>query len=135
MSDYLIQNALWWIGVSGIDAIRQDTYPYVDLPFWKKWQSAIDRQYPGFTVVGEITAPTPAVLSFFDRGVPTMLDFPLERATREVFAQGQPMTRLTDILAQDSLYRHPEMLVTFVGNHDGPRMLTVAHSGSAEPCW
>jgi glycosidase len=126
MSDYLVQNALWWIGISGIDAIRQDTYPYVDLPFWKKWQSAIDRQFPGFTVVGEITAPTPAVLSFFDGVVPTMLDFPLQRATREVFAQSQPMTRLTDVLAQDSLYRHPEMLVTFAGNHDGPRMLTVS---------
>jgi glycosidase len=36
------------------------------------------------------------------------------------------MTRLVDILAQDSLYLHPERLVAFVGNHDGPRMLTAA---------
>jgi glycosidase len=135
LSDYLVQNALWWIGMSGIDGIRQDTYPYVDRPFWEKWQTAINRQYPGLVVAGEITAPTPAVLSFFDGGVrrygidtklPTMLDFPLQRATREVFAQGQPMTKLVDILAQDSLYRRPEMLVAFVGNHDGPRILTVA---------
>ncbi|HEY3131254.1 MAG TPA: alpha-amylase family glycosyl hydrolase, partial [Acidobacteriota bacterium] len=26
---YLIQNSLWWVGVSGEDAIRQDTLPYV----------------------------------------------------------------------------------------------------------
>jgi len=140
VSDYLIENALWWIGMTGVDAIRQDTYPYVDRPFWEKWQTAIDRQYPGFVVVGEITAPNPAVLSFFEGGtrrggtdtkLPSMLDFPLEGAIREVFGQGQPMVKLAEILSEDSLYRRPEMLVAFVGNHDGPRMLTAAESDIA----
>ncbi len=135
LTDYLIENALWWIGMTGLDAIRQDTYPYVDRPFWEQWQVAIDRQYPDLVVVGEITARTPAVLSFFDGGVrrygidthlKSMLDFPLESAIRAVFADGQPMTRLTDILAEDFLYQHPEQLVAFVGNHDQPRFLTVA---------
>jgi glycosidase len=135
VSDYVIQNALWWIGMTGIDGIRQDTYPYVERAFWEKWQTAIDRQYPAMVVTGEITAPTPAVLSFFEggtrrRGVDTrlksMLDFPLEYAVRNVFAQGQAMTALTDILAQDSLYQGPERLVVFPGNHDQPRFLTLA---------
>ena len=26
---YLIQNTLWWVGVTGLDGIRQDTLPYV----------------------------------------------------------------------------------------------------------
>ena len=135
-SDYLIQNALWWVGMTGLDAIRQDTYPYVDRPFWEKWQTALDRQYPNLVVTGEITAPTPAVLSFFQGGerrlgvdtkLKSMLDFPLESAVREVFAQAKPMTLLTDILAQDSLYQHPENLVVFPGNHDQPRFLTAAN--------
>jgi neopullulanase len=134
-ADYLIQNALWWIGMTGLDGVRQDTYPYVDRPFWEKWQTAVDRQYPGLAVTGEITAPSPAVLSFFEGGVrrqgadtrlKSMLDFPLESAVRSVFAQGKPLTLLTDILAQDSLYQHPENLVVFPGNHDQPRFLTVA---------
>lgn len=135
MTDYLIQNALWWVGMTGIDAIRQDTYPYVDRPFWEKWQTAIDRQFPNLVVVGEITAPTPGSLAYFEGGMrrygidtklPTMLDFPLEGALRSVFAQGQPMTRLVEILAQDSLYRRPEMLVVFPGNHDQGRLTTLA---------
>jgi len=135
ISDYLIQNALWWIGMTGIDAIRQDTYPYVDRPFWEKWQTAIDRQYPDFVVTGEITAPTPAVLSFFEGGVrrngvdtklKSILDFPLEGAVRKVFARGEPMSLLTDILSQDSLYQRPEDLIVFPGNHDQPRFLTEA---------
>jgi glycosidase len=136
VADYLIQNALWWVGMTGIDGIRQDTYPYADRPFWEQWQTALDRQYPNLVVTGEITAPNPAVLSFFQggerrRGVDTklksMLDFPLESAVRSVFAQGKPMTLLTDILAQDSLYREPENLVLFLGNHDQPRFLTAAN--------
>jgi glycosidase len=135
VADYLIQNALWWIGMTCMDAIRQDTYPYVDRKFWEQWQAAIDRQYPNLMVTGEITASTPAVLSFFEGGearlgadtkLKSMLDFPLEYAVREVFAQGKPMTLLADILAQDSLYRHPERLVVFPGNHDQPRFLTAA---------
>jgi glycosidase len=135
VSDFLIQNALWWIGMSGVDAFRQDTFPYVDRPFWEKYHTAIYRQYPNFVVTGEVTAPNPVALSFFEggvirRGVDTklrsILDFPLEGAVRQVFAEGQPMTKLADLLAQDSLYQHPEMLVAFPGNHDQPRFLTLA---------
>jgi len=135
VADYLIQNALWWAGMTGLDGIRQDTYPYVDRPFWEQWQTALDRQYPHLVVTGEITAPSPAVLSFFEGGerrngvdtkLKSMLDFPLESAVRSVFAQDKPMTLLTDVLAQDSLYRHPEALVLFPGNHDQPRFLTLA---------
>ena len=36
------------------------------------------------------------------------------------------MTKLVDLLTQDSLYLHPEMLVVFPGNHDQPRFLTLA---------
>jgi glycosidase len=134
-SDYLIQNALWWIGMTGVDGVRQDTYPYVDRPFWEKWQAAIDRQFPGFFVVGEITARTPAVLSFFEGGtrrrgvdtrLPALLDFPLYRAIRSVFAAGEPMAQLADVLAQDSLYQRPDRLVPFLGNHDGRRFLSEA---------
>ena len=134
-SDYLVQNALWWIGMTGIDAIRQDTYPYAFRSFWEKWQTAIDKQYPTLVVTGETTANTPAVLSFFQGGIAhdgidthlkSLLDFPLEYAIRDVFGKGQPMTRLTDVLAQDSLYLRPELLVAFIGNHDQDRFLSVA---------
>jgi glycosidase len=133
--DYMIQNALWWVGTTGIDGIRQDTYPYVDRAFWEEWQEAIDRQFPNLFVVGEITATTPAVLSFFEGGtrregvdtrLDSMLDFPLYRAIRRVFGEQQPMAELVDVLAQDSLYRRPEWLVPFLGNHDEPRFLSVA---------
>jgi glycosidase len=99
------------------------------------------KQYPQFVVTGEITAPNPVALSFFEggatrRGVDTklnsILDFPLEGAVRGVFGEGQPLNKLTDLLAQDSLYLHPEMLVVFPGNHDQPRFLTAAKGDVAK---
>ncbi len=141
VTDYLIQNAIWWIGMTGVDGVRQDTYPYVDRPFWEKWQTAIDRQFPGFFVTGEVTARTPAALSFFEGGrrhdgvdtkLPSLLDFPLESAMRHVFGEGSPMTELSDILGQDSIFLHPEKLVAFFDNHDGPRFLTIAGGDTAK---
>jgi len=141
VSDYLIENGLWWIAVSGVDAFRMDTFPYVDRPFWEKYHAAIHRQYPNFVVTGEVTASTPVSLSFFeggtvrrgiDTGLNSILDFPMETAIRQVFAEGQPMTKVVDILAQDSLFQHPEMLVTFPGNHDQPRFLTLAKGDIAK---
>lgn len=61
-----------------------------------------------------------------DTKLPSLLDFPLANAARAVFGQGQPINWLTEFHAQDSLYKRPEMLVEFPGNHDQPRLLTVA---------
>src|SRR5260370_15729179 len=83
---YLIQNTLWWLGVTGFDAIRQDTLPYVPRSFWHEWSAAIKREYPRVNVVGEVYDGDPALVSFFlggtkrfdgiDSGIDTAFDFP-----------------------------------------------------------
>lgn len=130
---YLIQNSLWWIGMTGLDAVRQDTLPYVPRSYWAKWTAALKRQHPKLTVLGEMWHDDPRLVSFFqggrkqfdgvDSGVDTLFDFPLYNAIRDVFARGQPMTRLTDTLAVDSLYVDASVLVPFLGLHDTPRFL------------
>ncbi|MBC7796301.1 MAG: cyclomaltodextrinase N-terminal domain-containing protein, partial [Pyrinomonadaceae bacterium] len=54
VSKYLIQNALWWIGETGIDGIRQDTIQYMPRTFIRDWSFAINKQYPKFYMVGEV---------------------------------------------------------------------------------
>jgi glycosidase len=129
---YLIQNTLWWLGVSGADAVRQDTWPYVHRRFWRPWMQALKREFPALTVVGELWSEDPATVAFFEgtrvgfdgivTGVDQLFDFPLQAAARRVFAQGGEMRQLAQVLAQDRLYRHPERLVTFLENHDMPRL-------------
>lgn len=135
VSQYLTQNALWWIETANLDGIRLDTFPYVDRPFWHSYHAAIHAAYPHLTTVGEVFNGDPEVTSFFaggreeqgiDTGLDTPFDFPVYFTLRNTLAHDAPMTELAKILRQDALYPHPERLVPFAGNHDTTRFLTDA---------
>jgi glycosidase len=130
---YLIQNSLWWLGMTGLDAVRQDTLPYVPRTHWSRWTAALKREYPRLTVLGEMWDGNPKLVAFFqggrqafdgvDSGIDTLFDFPLHYAIRDVFAKGQSMSRLSQTLAADTNYVNPRVLVTFLGLHDTARFL------------
>jgi glycosidase len=130
---YTIQNTLWWIGVSGLDGIRQDTLPYVHRRFWRDWMAAIKKEYPEVRVVGELFDADPALVSFYqggvarfdgvDSGVDTLFDFPLSFRIRDAFAKGGSLRDVAMMLARDHLYRDASPLVTFLGLHDVPRFM------------
>src|SRR5690554_4566111 len=46
VAKYLIQNSIWWIEYSGVDGIRQDTYPYADYDMMVDWIEAVEKEYP-----------------------------------------------------------------------------------------
>ncbi|HEX4155999.1 MAG TPA: alpha-amylase family glycosyl hydrolase [Acidobacteriaceae bacterium] len=142
---YMIQNALWWVETANLDGIRFDTFPYVGRAFWRDLDGALYSVYPHLTTVGEVFDRSPRITSFFaggwarrgadgtfDTGLYTPFDFPVCFAIQDVLTQGKPMTELSEILGQDSLYPHPERLVTFIGNHDMPRFLTQAGGDPAK---
>jgi glycosidase len=130
---YTIQNTLWWVGVSGLDGIRQDTLPYVHRRFWKEWMAAIKKEYPQLTVVGELLDGDPALVSFYqggearfdglDSGVDTLFDFPLFYPLREAFAKAGSLREVARLLARDHLYPDASVLVTLLGLHDVPRFM------------
>lgn len=130
---YLIQNSLWWIGSTGLDAVRQDTLPYVPRSYWAQWTRALKQEYPQLTILGELWDGKPELVAFFqggrkqfdgvDTGVDTLFDFPLYYALRDVFAKRQPVQRLAEVLAADRHYVNPQVLVTFLGLHDTPRFM------------
>jgi glycosidase len=137
VAQYLIQNALWWIETANLDGIRLDTFPYVSRHFWHDFHAATHSAYPHLTTVGEVFNGDPRVTSFFaggreqqgpdgliDAGLDTPFDFPTYFTIRDVLLHGKPMTALADTLRADSLYPHPERLVTFFGNHDTVRFLS-----------
>jgi glycosidase len=131
---YIIQNTLWWIGMTGIDAIRQDTLPYVPRRFWRDWMTAIKREYPRVNVVGELYDADPALVSFFqggearfdqiDSGIDSVFDFPVFFPLRRAFAEGKPLREVAMMLARDHLYPNPDALVVFLGNHDMLRFMS-----------
>jgi glycosidase len=139
---YLAQNAMWWTEMAQLDGFRLDTFPYSTRQFWSGWHERIHQVYPQLNDIGEVADPDPAITSFFeggrkqfdglDSGLATVFDFPLEAALRDVIDNGASMKKIVDVLRHDELYPHPEMLVTFIGNHDHPRFLSEEGGGPAK---
>ena len=134
VSRYLIQNTLWWIGTTGLDGIRMDTWQYVPNSFWRDWTRALKREFPNFKVVGEVKDGDVVHTSFFqggkvrfdgvDSGLDSLLDFPLFYPIRHAFAEGKPVDEIPKTLAKDYLYTNSEILVTLLGGHDDGRFMS-----------
>jgi len=134
VSRYLIQNTLWWIGTTGLDGIRMDTWQYVPNSFWRDWNAALKREFPSFKVVGEVKDGDAVHTSFFqggrvrfdgiDSGLDSLLDFPLFYPIRHAFAEGHQLDEIPKTLARDYLYNNSEILVTLLGGHDDGRFMS-----------
>ncbi|HEY6446382.1 MAG TPA: alpha-amylase family glycosyl hydrolase [Acidobacteriaceae bacterium] len=141
---YLIQNVMWWVESTGADGLRYDTFPYVGRAFWQALNGELKTLYPHLTTVGEVFDPNPVITSYFAGGVThagidtelgTPFDFPTQFALRAVFTHPsagsgawlhhEDFTHLESVLSEDWLYPHPERLVTFIGNHDTTRFLSM----------
>ena len=134
VSRYLVQNTLWWIGTTGLDGIRMDTWQYVPNSFWKQWTAAVKKEFPKFKVVGEVKDGDVVHTSFFqggaarfdgiDSGLDSLLDFPLFYPIRHAFAEGKALDEVPKTLAKDYLYTNPNILVTLLGGHDDGRFMS-----------
>jgi glycosidase len=142
VAQYLTQNALWWMEIGGVDGFRIDTFPYVPRTFWTNYLTTLQSTYPKFFAVGEVYNFEPPIVSYFaggqkgfdgiDTHLNTPFDFPMNSAIREVVNRTASAKKIVDVLRQDRLYPHPELLVTFIGNHDMKRFLTDAGGSTAK---
>ncbi len=139
LADYLTQNAIWWIEYLGLSGIRMDTQPYPDKHYMGEWSRRIMEEYPQFNLTGEEWSANPVIVSYWQRGkenhdgfvsaMPSMLDFPIQIALRNVLNAQEPewgsvWTPLYEMLGNDHLYPDPGNLVIFPDNHDMDRIYT-----------
>lgn len=132
LKKYLIQNTIWWIETTGIDGIREDTYPYVEQQFLSDWARMIFDEYSNFNIVGEIWINDPVFLAPFQKNsnvkidsdtyLPSVTDFGLMEAIGKLLHQEKSIYNVYDCLSKDYLYDNPKMLVTFLDNHDVMRL-------------
>jgi len=142
VAQYLLQNAYWWMETGGVDGFRIDTFPYVPRTFWTTYLQSLQKTYPHFFAVGEVYRDDPTVVSYFaggqtgfdgiDTHLTTTFDFPLQSAITQVVNHGASAKKIVEVLRMDRLYPHPELLVTFIGNHDMKRFVTDAGGSTAK---
>lgn len=136
VADYLIQASMWWIEYAGIDGFRQDTYPYNDFDFMKRWCLDIEKQYPGFNIVGETWINNNVGVSYWQKGsrlaaplnseLKTVMDFPLMYLLTSIVDEETDewdygFAKMYAYLSQDIVYADQDHLLTFLANHDTNR--------------
>jgi len=130
---YLIQNMIWWIEFSGLDGIREDTYPYTDQKFLSKFNAAILNEYPMLNIVGEVWDGNPTFLAYFQKdsyfnqefnsNLPVVTDFGFRDIVADYAAGKTGPYKIYQTLAMDFLFADPYSLMVFVDNHDIARLM------------
>ena len=136
MTEYLIQNSIWWIEFADLIGIRQDTYSYPEPSFMTDWTCRIMEEYPNFNIVGEEWTENPLTLAYWQQDkvnhdgytscLPSLMDFPLNAKLADAVTKeegwNQGLAELYECLANDFYYAHPEDFVIFPDNHDMARI-------------
>lgn len=131
--NYFCQLYCWWIEWADLDGLRVDTFPYNEKWAMARWTRSILNEYPNLNIVGECWNALPSICAYWEgaannrdgysSGLPSVMDFPLQ----EKIAMG--LSSHSDgwmwgghgvytSLVQDFLYGNPNMLLTFLDNHD-----------------
>ena len=68
VAQYELDNMIWWIEETGLDALRIDTFPFVQRSFWQTYLSSLQALYPHLNAVGEVDNGDPVIDAFFAGG-------------------------------------------------------------------
>jgi len=131
--DYYIYHAIWWIETMKLDGIREDTYAYSDLKGLSRWGKELKREYPGLFLLGEIMDFDRTRLSYyFNEGqknyLSSIADFGLSSEIYQLIVEDKPINDFYHEIANDFIYREPNMMLTFMDNHDMGRFYSAVHS-------
>lgn len=131
--DYYIHHAIWWIETMKLDGIREDTYAYSDLAGLSRWAKELKREYPDLFIVGEIMDFDRTRLSYyFNAGTNNYLssiaDFGFSSEIYQLIVEYKSIDKFYQAIANDFIYRDPNMMLTFMDNHDMGRFYSAVNS-------
>ena len=127
---YFSQLALWWIATIGIDAIRVDTYPYVNMESMKRWQQNIHKMYPSVTIIAEAWVGETAFTAEIQRrnsgehNSLVVMDFSFQKKLCEMLLarnREKSSFALYNHFVYDYLYNDASQVLAFIDNHDMQR--------------
>jgi len=121
-----------WIRRYGLDGFRVDTAKHVDRAFFRSWAPKIRAAaraagIADFELFGEVFSTDAIELSSFvrERGVPNVIDFPLQDALVRYAGGSAGAKAIAARLEDDDYFRGPSGVApapaTFLGNHDTGR--------------
>lgn len=134
---YFADNLCRWIDETGADGIRIDAARHIERGFWEVFKCFVQQDHPETTIIGEVWDHDVLQVAPYQNqlGFDGMFDYPLYEALRGVFLEeagfgllarpGLSENEPLGVFDQDHNYRDPHQLVTFLDNHDTPRLYDV----------
>lgn len=117
----------WWLNQCPIDAIRLDTYQYVDQEGMLEWQKSVQQKHPGLSIIAETWVPDAAYTAEIQKKYNTsvsrviVMDFAFQQAIQKAFSSHkseQQAYALYNHFINDFLYDEPGHILAFLDNHD-----------------
>jgi glycosidase len=127
---YLRDASLGWVRDVQPDGFRVDAVRHMPTEFLASISADLrDEAGPGFFLLGEDFQGDPVALAetYEQGGFGSMFDFPMHYAMLDVFCDDRHPGRLAAMLSGDSAYPDAQQLVTFLDNHDLPRITSRCH--------
>jgi glycosidase len=132
--DWLLRGAARWMDMAQPDGFRLDAVRHVPMAFWQEYNQSVGAQGGrGFWMLGEQYDGRPEVVAETWRSgrFRQMFDFPLHFAMVDTVCGGAHYGKVGAMLSLDRVYDRPERLVTFLDNHDLPRVMSACHGDVA----
>lgn len=138
VAKYLIQNSIWWIEFSGVNGIRQDTYPYADYNMMIDWCNAVEKEYPNYNIVGEAWLNNPIGTAWWQKNstlnnrentqLKSVMDFRFMGLSHRAFFNetgdwGGGLRDVYEHMTYDFIYPDIYNVLRFLDNHDTDRFL------------
>lgn len=124
---YITEAMADWLA-RGVDGFRLDAVKHMALSFWQEFTATMRKRKPEVILFGEwsgIGHWDTAGTHFVNASGMSVLDFSFQYAALDVLCHRQHWKRFTDMLRHDHVYDDATELVTFIDNHDMPRLLSV----------
>ncbi len=120
---WLLEASRYWLELAQPAGFRIDAVRHMPPSFLAR----LDQDLGDVWMLAEVYDGDPVQLQrdWKEGGFESVFDFPLHFAMVDVFCSGAPVGRLGATLSLDRLYEDPAALVTFLDNHDRPRLASV----------
>jgi len=123
---YVIETIAAWLD-RGLDGFRLDAVKHMSLSFWQEFCATMKKRRPDAILFGEwagIGHWDSRGVHFANTSGMSVLDFGFQYAALDVLCRGRSWSRFAEVLHNDHVYDDATELVTFLDNHDMPRLLS-----------
>ena len=125
--EYLYTKSLYWQNFANVKGFRLDALRHMENDFLRRLSIDVHSEIPNFWLLGEDFTGSPIEIDHRARlsGLDALFDFPMYYATTDVFCRNASVYHIATTLSASRMYPKTLQMVTFLDNHDLPRISSI----------